>query len=85
MSLYLHTDKLILFFTTIHNWYVPPHDPMFFDQQVVGNVAQLNAARQNSVVISAYYNGDQLLNFERLTNLVNQPIVSPPTFVVCSH
>ena len=51
---------------------------MFFRQMVVQNVTQLNSAKMNSVVVSAYYNdaeGGRLLgNLERLMPLVDQNV-----------
>ena len=69
-------DKLILFLTTISNFYVTSDDFRFFDRVVLGNISHLNGLRGNSVVISSYYNGDRGLNLERLMRLVDQPTVS---------
>ena len=74
-SFSIDADKLILFFTTVSNQYVPSNDHQAFNM-VLRNVTQLNQARGNSVVISSYYNGPFPLNRERLADLVNQPIVS---------
>ena len=76
-SCFFHVDKLIVFLTSITNLYVETNDFTTFDR-VLDNVAQLNQARGNSVVISTYYNDRNPIpiNIGLLTSLVNQSIVS---------
>ena len=74
-SCFFHVDKLIVFLTSITNLYVETDDFTSFDR-VLDNVAQLNQARGNSVVISTYYADYNPFNIELLESLVNQTIVS---------
>lgn len=70
------TDKLIVFFTNVKNQFKTPEDDEFAD--TLRSVSSHNAAKGNSVVISAYYVGepDVLGNKQHLRDLVDQNIVS---------
>jgi hypothetical protein len=67
------TNKLVIFLTSITNLYKESNDFSSFDR-VLANVAQLNQARGNSVVVSTYYADHLPPNIELLTKLVNQTI-----------
>lgn len=73
------TDKLIVFFTNLKNQLTIPGDDEF--SYTLRNVSLHNAAKGNSVAISAYFvdgDMDPFLNKVHLRQLVDQNIVSNP-------
>lgn len=70
------TDKLIVFFTNIKNQFVDNSNDEF--SYTLRNVSVHNAAKGDSVAISAYFvdgDGDPFQNEKRLDQLVDQNIV----------
>lgn len=71
------TDKLIVFFTNIKNRLIVPNGDDEFSY-TLRNASLHNAAKGNSVAISAYFvdgDGDPFQNEMRLGELVDQSIV----------
>lgn len=73
------TDKLIVFFTNVKNLFVDNTAQNEEFSYTLRNVSLHNAAKGNTVAISAYYvdgSSDPLQNIDRLEQLVKQNIVS---------